>query len=108
MEAIPQEVIIYKSPGGRSYFQEWFDTLDDVTADAIMQRLDRIQQGNFGDFKPYENIFELRIHYGSGYRVYFGKDGRKLVVILAGSDKKDQKRVAKKAIELWEDYLKTE
>ena len=83
-------------------FQKWFTALRDRQAIArINTRLRNVSLGNFGDVKPVgEGVSELRIDYGPGYRVYFAQHGRKLVILLAGGDKRSQQRDIEKAIEL--------
>lgn len=67
----------------------------------MLARLDRVALGNFGDNKPVgESVFELRIDYGPGYRVYFTKRRRKVVFLLVGGDKSTQERDIKRAIQL--------
>ncbi len=83
-------------------FTKWIDGLSDIRARArILVRIERLSAGNPGDVKPVgENITEMRIDYGSGYRVYYKKTGRTIVVILAGGDKRTQKKDIKKAQQL--------
>jgi putative addiction module killer protein len=73
-------------------FTHWFDGLKDRRAKARIQaRIDRLEMGNFGDVAPVgEGISELRIFYGSGYRVYFVKRGSVVVILLSGGDKSTQ------------------
>jgi len=73
-------------------FAKWIDGLRDIRARArILVRIGRLGQGNKGDCKPVgEGISELRIDYGPGYRVYFKKKGRRLIILLAGGDKRTQ------------------
>lgn len=83
-------------------FAKWIDGLSDIRARAlILVRIERLAAGNPGDIKPVgENVTEMRIDYGPGYRVYYKKTGKTIVVILAGGDKRTQKRDIKKAHEL--------
>ncbi len=75
-------------------FMEWLGSLRDARAVAkIAQRLQRVAEGNFGDWAPVgEGVSELRIHYGPGYRVYFVRRGNVVVVVLGGGDKSTQAR----------------
>jgi putative addiction module killer protein len=86
-------------------FSAWLDRLRDVKARARVQaRIERFATGNAGDAKPVgEGISELRIDYGPGYRVYFKKQGRKLIVLLAGGDKGTQAKDIKTALRLARD-----
>ena len=83
-------------------FVEWLDSLRDIRARArVLVRIERLAAGNPGDVKPIsEGVSELRIDYGPGYRVYFKKRGRELVILLAGGDKSTQTRDIKKALRL--------
>jgi putative addiction module killer protein len=75
-------------------FGKWLDGLRDIRARArIMARIERLAGGHAGDVKPVgEGVSEMRIDYGPGYRVYFKKSGRTLVILLAGGDKRTQNR----------------
>ena len=83
-------------------FARWIDGLDDIRARArILVRIERLAAGNPGDAKPVgEGISELRIDYGPGYRVYYKKQGRKVVILLVGGDKRSQTRDIKTALRL--------
>jgi putative addiction module killer protein len=83
-------------------FAKWIDGLQDIRARArILVRIERLKAGNSGDVKPIgEGISELRIEYGPGYRVYFKKIGQKVIILLAGGDKKTQPKDIKTAISL--------
>lgn len=72
-------------------FAKWIDELQDIRARArILVRIERLRAGNPGDVRPVgEGISELRIDYGPGYRVYFKKIGQKVIILLAGGDKKN-------------------
>jgi len=83
-------------------FAKWLDGLDDIRARArILVRIERLAAGNPGDVKPVgEGVSELRIDYGPGYRVYYKKKGRFVVILLAGGDKRTQSRNIKTALRL--------
>lgn len=88
-------------------FTEWLDDLEVKAQSIVYTRLDRVALGNFGDCKSIkgsQNIFELRIDFGPGYRIYFGKDGARLVVLLIGGDKGSQSRDIAKAKRYWQSY----
>ncbi len=84
------------------YFDKWIQRLKDDRAKSIIaRRLTRIESGNLGDVKPAgNNVWEIRIDYGPGYRVYFTWRGKRLIILLAGGVKDSQSRDIKKAIEL--------
>ncbi len=83
-------------------FAKWLDGLRDLRARARVQaRIERLAMGNPGDVGPVgEGVSELRLDYGPGYRVYFKKRGRKVVILLAGGDKSSQSRDIKTALRL--------
>ncbi len=83
-------------------FVQWLDDLVDIQARARVQaRIERLAAGNPGDVEPVgEGVSELRINYGPGYRVYFKKRGRELIILLAGGDKSTQARDIKAALRL--------
>jgi len=83
-------------------FVQWLDNLPDLQARARVQtRIERLAVGNPGDVGPVgEGVSELRINYGPGYRVYFKKRGRELIILLAGGDKSAQAKDIKAALRL--------
>ncbi len=83
-------------------FAIWLDGLRDIRARArILVRIERLAAGNSGDVKAVgEGVSELRIDYGPGYRVYYKKQGRKVVILLAGGDKRTQAKDIKTALRL--------
>ena len=83
-------------------FAQWLDGLRDVRARARVQvRIERLATGNAGDVEPVgEGVSELRIDYGPGYRVYFKRHGREVVILLAGGDKRTQSADIKTALRL--------
>lgn len=100
-------VLHYLSPGGKDVFQRWLDQLGDQRARRrILRRIDRIELDGFlGDHKYLrEGVSELRVDEGAGYRVYFGRAGEQLVVLLCGGDKGSQSKDIERAIGYWKDY----
>lgn len=83
-------------------YSEWFSGLRDPQAKARIDiRIRRLSMGNPGDVKPVgQGVSELRVDYGPGYRVYFKQQGKTLIILLAGGDKKTQKRDIKTALDL--------
>ena len=83
-------------------FAKWLDALKDIRARArILVRIERLAAGNPGDVKPVGGgVSELRIDYGPGYRVYYKKHGRQVVILLAGGEKRTQSRDIKTALRL--------
>ena len=100
------EIKIYQQDDERSPFVSWMDNLKDLRAKAkILVRLDRISLGNFGDTKSVgEGVSELRIHEGKGYRVYFGREGDEIVLLLCAGNKASQQKDIKLAKQYWRNY----
>ena len=99
---------VYETKLGKAPYIQWEGKLTRETRAILTARLARIRMGNFGDCKAIrgkQDMYELRVHFGPGYRIYFGKKGDKLVLLLLGGDKGSQKRDIDKAYEYWEDYL---
>lgn len=93
---------------GRSPFAEWFDELDAVTADRVDRYIRRLETGNFGAAKVVgEGVSELRLDFGPGYRVYFGRDGKTLIILLGGGSKRRQDADITAAIARWKHYKQT-
>jgi len=90
---------------GRSPFGEWFDDLDSVTAARVDRYIRRLESGNFGAAKVVgEGVAELRLDFGPGYRVYFGRDGKTLIILLGGGSKRRQDADIAAAIARWKRY----
>ena len=106
MDAIPRELRLYEASTGACPFEDWLEALRDARGRAQIQvRLDRLEQGNLGDCKPLgDGMRELRIDLGPGYRVYFGEDGPRIVLLLNGGDKSTQAKDIKNATKFWKDY----
>ncbi|MFZ0572848.1 MAG: type II toxin-antitoxin system RelE/ParE family toxin [Rhodomicrobium sp.] len=100
------KVLRYRTAGGVEPFTEWLSSLRDKSAQAkVRVRLRRLEAGNPGDAEPVgEGVSELRVHIGAGYRVYFGRRGEALVILLCGGDKSSQKADVKRAKELWAEW----
>ncbi len=106
MEVQPREIQRYVTPEGRIPFDEWFNCLRDTKARyRIRARLDRVVEGNLGDYRFVgDGVWELKIDYGPGYRVYFGQVGSVIILLLCGGDKSTQERDIRQAIEYWKNY----
>ncbi len=100
------EIRHYLSVSGKSIFVEWLDSLKDAKTEArIAARIARVAVGNFGDCKPVrDGVWELRIGWGPGYRVYYGMIDRACVLLLCGGDKRRQAADINRAVEYWHDY----
>jgi putative addiction module killer protein len=84
-------------------FAEWMSEQSDEIVRIVVERIERVKNGNFGDHHPIQDakgILELRIHFGPGYRIYYSRRGQEIIILLCGGNKSSQKRDIKKAIEL--------
>lgn len=106
MEIRPVKIFIYESKTGQKPYSDWFEDLRDKKTKAIIRaRLNRIRLGNFGDCKSLgDGVFEFRIDYGPGVRIYLGMEEKEIVILLCGGMKKSQSRDIEKAKEYWADY----
>ena len=92
---------------GRSPFRQWLVGLDQVARARIQARILRFELGNLGDHKQVGGgVWEARLDFGPGYRIYFGRSGRDLVLLLVGGDKGSQRKDINLAKEFWATYLK--
>ena len=99
------EIREYLDNQGRSPYAEWFDDLNAQAAAKVVTALSRIEQGNLSNAKSVGGgVFEYRIDFGPGYRIYFGKDGETVVILLGGGTKKRQQKDIEAAQTLWQDY----
>jgi putative addiction module killer protein len=100
------EIRRYVMKTGRIVFNEWFAELADFSAKArIRDRIDRLSQGNFGDSKSLGGgVYELRIPWGPGYRVYYAMIGQTCVLLLCAGDKRKQSTDIERAREYFQDY----
>ena len=107
---LPSEMVTvleYLDREGSSPFANWFGGLDATAAAKVTTAVRRMELGHFSNVKGVgTGIFEYRIDFGPGYRVYFGKDGDTVVILLGGGTKKRQHRDIATAQERWEDYKK--
>jgi putative addiction module killer protein len=93
---------------GRSPYAEWFEGLDDVTALRVQRYLRRLEAGNFGAVKALqEGLFEVRMDFGPGYRVYYGRRGRTMIILLGGGSKRRQDADIAAAVERWKRHRQT-
>lgn len=95
----------YVAEDGRSPFERWFSGLEAAAAARVAVGMTRLGQGNVSNVKSVgEGVQEYRIDWGPGYRVYFGRDGMALVILLTGGTKQRQDRDIAAAKKMWADY----
>src|ERR1019366_10688956 len=95
----------YLDTGGRSPYAAWYDRLNREAAAKVAAALARVQQGNFSNARGVgAGVYEYRIDFGPGYRIYFGKDGDRLVILVGGGTKKRQQEDVNTALVRWQDY----
>jgi len=106
MQTFPFKIDYYVTDSGRKPFKEWLEDLRDVHGRAkIRIRLDRARLGNLGDNRSVgEGVHELRIKCGPGYRVYYGLEDGRLILLLLGGDKSSQVKDITKAKEFWKNH----
>lgn len=98
-------IVEYEDETGAHPFSKWFGKLNSQAALKVRTAVARMETGNLGDVKSVgSGVSECRINYGPGYRVYFGRDGDTLVILLGGSTKKDQSRAIASAKNHWQNY----
>jgi putative addiction module killer protein len=96
----------YHNASDVDVYQEWLDGIRDrSTRVRITRRVDRIKDGNFGDHEPCrDGVYELKMDFGPGYRVYYSKVGETLVLLIGGGDKSTQVKDIDKAVANLQDY----
>ena len=96
---------IFHNKNRKAPFTEWLLALEKSSQIRIRDRLTRLELGNLGDYKSLgDGLFELRFHFGPGYRIYFGEVKQIIILLLAGGDKNSQEKDIKKAKEFWKEY----
>ena len=99
------EVRAYIDGEGNCPFRAWFRRLDVPVKRKVQTALARMEQGNLGNHKRLQGgVLEHKIDFGPGYRIYFGRDGEDLIILLGGGSKKGQSRDIANAQALWGEY----
>ena len=106
MPTPPKEIQLYHTQEGACPFAEWYQGLKDKKTQAVIDyRISRVEAGTLGDCKSLgDGVYELRIHHGPGWRVYFAQVGNRIVLLLCGSDKSSQQQQIRKAKAFWNDH----
>lgn len=101
-----KELRFFRTNNGKEPFSEWLSSLKDtVTRAHITNRLNRCMLGHYGDCKSIgDGLYELRIHYGAGCRVYFAEYGQTVLLLLLGGNKRSQERDILKAKQYWQEF----
>lgn len=101
------EILEYLDWNGRSPYAVWFESLSAQAAAKVAVAVTRLAQGNFSNVKGVGGgVYECRVNFGPGFRIYLGKEGERLVILLAGGTKKRQQRDIEDARIRWQDYKK--
>jgi putative addiction module killer protein len=102
----PKTILVYQDKNGKEPFTVWFRSLKDTKGRArIEARLRRLETGNYGDCEPVgEGVYELRLFFGPGYRVYFGEEGESIVLLLNAGSKASQNNDIETAKEYWREH----
>ena len=104
------EIVSYQTELGETPFQAWLEDLKDAKAQTILlSRIERAAGGLFGDWKPItgtSGLYEMRIHYGQGFRIFYAIKGEKIVLLLAGSTKQTQDKAIAAAKVRLADYIR--
>ena len=104
MDTYPREIHNLVTDDGREFYEEWLLNLDIKARARIRVRIDRVEDGNFGDVRPVgEGVSELRLDFGPGYRVYFGQVGNQ-VYLICGGQKNTQEKDIEIAKRLWREH----
>lgn len=106
MKVTKKSIEIYHDNNGREPFTERVKSISMSDRSRIFSRLDRVESGNLGDYKSVgDDVYELRFHFGSGFRVYYGEVNNQIILLLCGGDKSSQKKDVKKAKVYWKDFI---
>jgi len=99
------EIVTYVDESGKSHFEDWFNKLNPINAAKIASAMYKLEQGNFSNVKGIgKGIYEYKVHFGPGFRIYFGRDGESVIILLAGGTKRRQQKDIDFAVKSWEAY----
>jgi putative addiction module killer protein len=98
----------YKNSKGEEPFKIWLSSLDKLTEYRIRAKINKILLGNLGRKEPVGNgVYEFKLYFGPGYRIYYGVISREIILLLYGGDKSTQQKDIEIAIEFWKDYQRS-
>lgn len=99
------DIEVYATEQGKEPFNEWLKSIrDKKTKATLLLRIQRLREGNFGDFKSFDGLYELRVNFGPGYRIYCAKMGNQLILLLGGGDKSTQSKDIKNCKSYLQDH----
>ena len=99
------EIQTYVDESGKALFEDWFNGLNPVNAAKIAVALYRLEQGNLSNFKGIgKGVYEYKVHFGPGFRIYFGRDGDSIIILLGGGTKRRQQKDIVAAFDRWKAY----
>lgn len=102
------KVLLYETADGHAPFADWFAQQDRPAVARVSRAITRLEGGNVSNVKGVgEGVLEIRINFGPGYRVYFGRDGETFVILLSGGTKARQQRDIETARKYWQDYKRS-
>lgn len=106
MDIAPVEIRYFQTTSGKCPFRDWFDSLDTRTRVIVDKRLTRVRRGLFGDSETVgSGVFELKFDVGPGYRIYYARSGKSIVILLRAGDKRGQSADIRTAQAFWKEYL---
>ena len=107
--AIKREAWLFVRDDGTCPFEDWMDSLEDRTVQArVAVRVRQMEEGLFGDAKFLrDGVYEARIHFGAGWRIYYGLEGRNFIILLIGGAKSSQRHDIERAKSYWREYEST-
>jgi putative addiction module killer protein len=99
------EILEFVDEEGTNFFRQWIGKLDPASANKVAFAVLRMASGNFADHKSAgQGVLECRLHFGPGYRIYFGRDGERIVILLGGGTKRRQEKDIEHAQRAWQHY----
>jgi len=107
VDIAPVELRYYQTSSEKRPFLEWLDSLDATLQELVAVRLARVRRGLFGDAESVgKGVFEFKLDFGPGYRIYYGKENKVVVILLHAGEKKRQSADIHRAQAFWQDYLR--